>query len=73
MKEYVIKLLKNNTILLFEEDGDGIIYQLYIIDGASFEKVYPALLEKIKKEFNILLIDKSSFDQISYDRDLLFY
>ena len=73
MKEYVIKLLKNNMILLYEEDEEGIIYQLFIIDGASFEKVYPALLGEIKSKWNIMYIDESSFDLISHDRDLLFY
>lgn len=73
MKEYVIKLLKNNTILIYEEDEEGIIYQLFIIDGASFEKVYPALLEEMKEKWNMLIIDESSFDLISHDRDLLFY
>lgn len=74
MKNYVLRYVNERTIMLAEEDEEGIIYKLYLISTESFGKEFTDYYYELKGDvYSRIYITQDMFDFISHDRHLYFF
>lgn len=74
MKNYVLRYVNERTIMLAEEDEEGIIYKLYLISTDSFGKEFTDYYYELKRDvYSQIYITQDMFEFISHDRYLYFF
>lgn len=74
MRNYIIRYVNERTIMLAEEDEEGIIYRLYLISTDSFGKEFTEYYDELKRDvYSQIYIIQDMFEFISHDRDLYFF
>jgi hypothetical protein len=74
MKNYIIRYVNERTIMLAEEDEEGIIYRLYLISTDSFGKEFTEYYDELKRDvYSQIYITQDMFEFISHDRHLYFF
>jgi hypothetical protein len=74
MKNYILRYVNERTIMLAEEDEDGIIYKLYLISTDSFGKEFTEYYDELKRDvYSQIYITQDMFEFISHDRHLYFF
>lgn len=74
MKNYILRYVNERTIMLAEEDEDGLIYKLFLISTDSFGKEFTEYYDELKRDaYSQIYITQDMFEFISHDRHLYFF